>query len=137
MTTRTILIAAMFVVACSPVGHDVSKRSPAMLLFDGATNVEYGIAGAEESIAYDIAPPLSLDAARQRIDAALRKDGWAPVVAEVPVHYVDARGGRREPIDYWRGTWQRGANTVEYIAQRHPGFLHLWARLAPSAQSSS
>jgi hypothetical protein len=126
----------MFAAACAGPSHDVSRRSPAMVLLDRAKNVEYGLAGAEESVAYDVAPPLALDAARQRIDAALRKDGWKAVTNQAPFHYVDARG-TREPIDSWRGTWQRGGNTVEYIVQRHPDFLHVWAGLAPSSQSAS
>ena len=134
-TAPLLLAAAILVAACS--GHDVSRRSAAMVLLDGAKNVEYGSAGAEESIAYDVAPPIELAAARERIDAALRRDGWTPVAAEKPFHYVDARNGRREPVDSWHGTWRRGGNTLEYIVERHPERLHVWAGLAPSDRSAS
>ena len=130
-----LLAAAMLAAACS--GRDVSRRSAAMVLLDGAKNVEYGSAGAEESIAYDVASPIALAAARERIAVALRRDGWTPAAAEAPFHYIDARNGRREPVDSWRGTWRRGGNTVEYIVERHPDRLHVWAGLAPSSQSAS
>jgi hypothetical protein len=124
------LQTALLLAACSP-SHDVAHRSPAAVVLDGAKNVEYGLLGPEESIAYDIAPAPAIADARHTIDQHLRAEGWtAGSSANSPI-YVDNRKGTREPVEQWRGTWRRGENVAEYILERRPDRLHVWGRVGP------
>jgi len=123
-------LAALLLAACSP-SHDVTHRSRAAVVLDGAKNVEYGLLGAEESIAYDIAPPPAIADARQMIDQHLRADGWTAGSSVNSSPYVDDRRGTREPVQQWRGTWRRTENVAEYILERRPDRLHVWGRVGP------
>ena len=126
----TALLSAAMLVACFP-SHEIAKRSPAVIVIDGAKNTEYSLIGPEESIAYDVAPPPTIEATRQVIDRALHVDGWSADPLESPHSVVDVREGKREPVEQWRGTWRRGESVAEYILERRPDRLHVWGRVGP------
>jgi hypothetical protein len=124
------LLGAAVLGACFP-SHEIAKRSRAVIVSERAKNVEYSVIGPEESIAYDLAPPPTIDVTRQLIDRELRTDGWRADALEAPRSVVDVRKGRREPVEQWRGTWRRGQDVAEYILERRPDRLHVWGRVGP------
>ncbi|HSY47187.1 MAG TPA: hypothetical protein VLC46_00080 [Thermoanaerobaculia bacterium] len=130
-TSPTILVVAGAVlVACFP-SHEIAKRSRAAIVVAGARNVGYSLLGQEESIAYDVVPPPTIEATRQVIDRELGADGWSADAPEKPHSVVDVQKGIREPVEQWHGTWRRGEKVAEYILERRPDRLHVWGRVGP------
>jgi hypothetical protein len=129
------LQVVLLLAACSP-SHEVGHRSRSAVLLAGAKNVEYGLLGAEESIAYDLAP-TTIEATRQMIDRELRADGWTAETFGSSRPYVDGRTGTREPVEQWHGTWRRGESVAEYILERRPDRLHVWGRVGPPDAASA
>lgn len=140
MTFRTrfavVLLATAVLGGCFP-SHEIAQRSRAVIVADGAKNVGYSLLGDEESIAYDIAPPPTIEATRQMIDRVLRADGWSADALENPHSIVDVRKGTREPVEQWHGTWRRGEKVTEYILERRPDRLHIWGRVGPPEPASA
>jgi hypothetical protein len=105
-----VIAAAMVAVGCGRIldSRDPDRRSPSMVLLEGATGVTYYLnhdgAGHEEleGLTYQVSVPYPGAKAICAVTASLAKEGWRPIA-----RLNDDTGTPSSHLEGWRGRTRR------------------------------
>lgn len=126
--------------SCRRLDIDISHRSPAIVILEGATEVRYWSEGPRRegaSFAIRASPPA--DKALEEVRSRLDQLGWE--VAALPAEgtwdevTLRHRDGASERVRCWRQTWTRQGDALSYdlcTESAHPGLLRMLVWRRPS-----